>query len=157
MINASLDVFKNNTNNESYKELQQALKTTCKLHEARNTLDMITLDNQTAYNVLLIMSEKSLEDACSWTNTTLRKVGSSHDIECSNSSLADLCSQWNNVVSIKGVENKVDKLEVTPSINESSWINNLSLRSESPLFEFFSEVFGCDNVDGKIYCQKERN
>lgn len=160
MINASLDVFNNNTTNKSHKIIQEALNTTCKLYEARNTLSRITLDNFTAYNVLVIMSEKSLEDACSWTSAALRNVSSNYDIECSNSSLTDLCSQWNNVVSIKVVENKVDKLveahrQITSvAIDETGWINNLSLSSDSSLSEFFSQIFGCSSMNGKISCEE---
>ena len=159
MINASLDVLNSNTTNDAHKELQEALNTTCKLYEARSTLNRITFDNDTAYNILLTMSEKSLKDACTWTSASLTNVGSSYDIECSNSSLTDLCSQWNTVVSIKVVENKVDKLverehQLAASINETGWINNLNLGNESPLSEFFSEIFGCSNMNGTISCEE---
>lgn len=157
MINATLRVF-DDTDYMSYKELQEALNTTCKLHESKNTLASITLDDQIAYQILSEMSEKSLEDACTWTTTTLANIGSSYAVECSNSSLTNLCSQWNDVVGIKDIEKKVEILanatsdSEARSANAGSWIERQMFENESPLFDFFSKIFGCSKGRSNISC-----
>ena len=115
------DVLNTNTT------LREALTTTCKLHNANNILAKIAFTDQTAEAALSAMSAKSVEDACDWTTATLEALGSLAQCRSDNSSLTWLCDQWNDVVSIKKVESKVDDLNTALSrqvnANETQWIN----------------------------------
>ena len=106
--------------------LRSALNTTCRLYEANSVLSSISLPNQTAKQVLNVMSERSIEDACIWLNETLRSagIGSSglpSSVQCSSvSTLSGVCSQWSEFVSIMKIGSKVDRLGASP-ISEKNW------------------------------------
>jgi hypothetical protein len=101
--------------------LQTALKTTCRLYDANSLLPNISLPDQTAQQVLEIMSTKSVQDACIWVNESLPSgFPSESGVDCSDvSSLGGLCSQWSEYTSILRIEEKVQRLN--PSVNEDSW------------------------------------
>lgn len=102
--------------------IRTALNTTCRLYEANRILPNISLPDQTAQQVLQLMSNKSVQDACSWMNANLPAgFPSNSGIDCSIvSSLGGVCSQWREYVSIVVIESKVDRLGPTP-ISETSW------------------------------------
>ena len=157
MVTTSQDVFNLKTTVQQHKELREALNTTCKLHEANNTLAKITIEDQTDYDILRIMSEKSLEDACEWVSSTLNTgFNSSYRVHCDNSSLTDLCSQWNDVIAIQRVEDKVDILRNAYSdssterdVDETAWINAQQFNSSST---FFTESYNCTEENNVLTC-----
>ena len=109
------------------QSLRSALNATCRLYDANRILPNISLPDQTAQQVLEIMSEKSVQDACTWIDETLRSadIGTSglpSDVQCSNAStLGNICGQWKEFTSIMRIESKVDLLG--PSlISESTWL-----------------------------------
>ena len=158
-VSTSLDVFGNfSTENQDHKRLQEAINTTCKLHEAKNTLAKINLNDTTAYEILSTMSTKSLNDACTWTTSTLNEdFSSSYNVQCDNSSLTDLCSQWNDVVAINKVESKVDILSdsytdntaAIRTVDEKKWLNRQSFNSS---FTFLREKYNCTASGNVLMC-----
>ena len=118
--------------------LRSALNTTCRLYDANRILPNVSLHNQTAQEVLNVLSEKSTEDACKWVNETLgsAEIGSSglpSSVQCSNvSTLSGICSQWNEFVSIMTIASKVDRLGPTP-ITETKWLKRHSGVSRSEI------------------------
>ena len=110
------------------KTLQTALNVTCRLYEANRIIPNINLPEQTTQEVLQVMSEKGVQDACIWLNETLTspEIGSSglpSDVNCSNvSSLSGICSQWSEYKSILTIESKVELLNPSP-ISDDEWFS----------------------------------
>ena len=96
-----------------------ALNATCRLYDANRILPNISLPDSTSQQILEIMSNKSVQDACTWINETL-PFGLPSDVDCSDVSTLDgICNQWNEFSSILRIKSKVDRLN--PSIDESEW------------------------------------
>ena len=117
----------NSSSTENCQKFQSALSATCRLYEANKILPNINLPDNTTQQVLEIMSEKGVQDACIWVNETLRQVnpqaGLPSEVVCSNvSTLDSLCSQWSEVTSIMRIEAKVDLLGA--SIEEDKWFES---------------------------------
>lgn len=116
----------NSDSTGSCKTLRTALSTTCRLYEANQILPNISLPDQTTQQVLEVMSEKSVQDACIWVNQTLTEIGSSglpSDVSCSSvSSLSGVCSQWSEFKSILTIQSKVQLLNPSP-ISEEDWFS----------------------------------
>ena len=119
----------NSNSTETCQKLQSALNVTCRLYDANRILPNISLPDDTAQEVLEIMSEKSVQDACIWTNETLHSndsPGLPSNVDCSDvSTLGGVCSQWNEFTSIMKIESKVDLLR--PTIDEDEWFGRHSL------------------------------
>lgn len=125
-LNVSNCLCLNSDSTGPCKTLQTALNTTCRLYEANQILPNISLPDQTTQQVLEVMSEKSVQDACIWVNQTLTEIGSSglpSDVSCSSvSSLSGVCSQWSEFKSILTIQSKVQLLNPSP-ISEEDWFS----------------------------------
>ena len=118
---------------ESHETLQTALNVTCRLYEANRIIPNINLPDETTQEVLQVMSEKSVQDACMWLNETLTsQIGSSglpSDVDCSSvSSLSGICGQWSEYKSILTIESKVNLLKPSP-IDKEVWLSGHNLNS----------------------------